>query len=153
MRSAIVIVVLAACGAIAPRSPDTLGESVRAYNDGVRWERFEVAAIHIPAKERSQFVDEADERARDVKITEYDVIRVEQRGAREARVQVKLEWYKNSEGTVHLTHAVQTWERHGKEWLMVDEARLRGDEMPGLPEPIAAVRAATTEPHGDPPRE
>ncbi len=136
MRAA-VLCLLVACGGLAPKQPETLSDSIRAYNDGVRWGRFEVAAIHIPPKQRSQFVDEADERAKDVKITEYDVVRVEQRGEREARVQIKLEWYKDSEGTVHETHAMQTWERHGKEWLMVDEARLRGVEMPGLAEPVA----------------
>jgi hypothetical protein len=131
------LVFVVACGGLAPRQGDTLGDSVRAYNDGVRWGRFEVAAIHIPAKQRSQFVDEADQRAKDLKITEYDIVRVDQHGDREARVQVKLEWYRDSEGTVHETHAVQTWEHHGKDWLMVDEARLRGVEMPGLPEPVA----------------
>jgi hypothetical protein len=132
----LVVLTLAACAGLAPKETETLGESVRAYNDGVRWERFEVAAIHIPVKQRSQFVDESDQRAKDVKITQYDVVRVEQRGDREAYVQIKMEWYKNSEGTVHETHAMQTWERHGKLWLMVDEARLRGVEMPGLPEPV-----------------
>ena len=39
------------------------------------------------------------------------------------------------EGTIHETHAVQTWERHGKAWWMVDESRLRGAPMPGLAEP------------------
>jgi len=77
-----------------------------------------------------------DQRAEDVKITDYDVVRVEPRGEREAHVQVKLSWYKPSENTVHETHAMQTWERHGKVWLMVDETRLRGAEMPGLPESV-----------------
>ena len=55
---------------------------------------------------------------------------------REARVQVKISWYKASEGTVHETHALQTWERQGKTWLMVEEKRLRGSEMPGLSESV-----------------
>ena len=47
-----------------------------------------------------------------------------------------MEWYSDSEGTVHETHATQTWEKRGKDWMMVDEARLKGTEMPGLPEPL-----------------
>jgi hypothetical protein len=132
-----ILVVLIACGGLAPREHETLAESVRNYNDGVRWGRFEVAAIHVPAKLRTTFVDEADARAKDIKITQYDVVAVDQRTDREAHVHIKLEWYKESEGTVHETHAMQTWERHGKDWLLVDEARLRGVEMPGLPEPLA----------------
>lgn len=132
----VVVVGLAGCGGLAPKQPDNLADSIRSYNDGVRWGRYEVAAIHVPAKQRSQFVDDADERAHDVKITEYDLVKVDQRSDREARVHIKMSWYRESQGTVHETHAIQTWERHGKEWLLVDESRLRGAEMPGLPEPL-----------------
>jgi len=112
-----------------------LTESVRSFNDGVRWERFSIAAVRVPPPERSQFVEDMDERAGDLKITDYEVVRVDERGAREARVQVKLSWYRTSEGTLRETHALQTWERRGKAWMMVAEARVRGAEMPGLPEP------------------
>jgi hypothetical protein len=134
MRSIVWLCVLAACG--SAKSGETLSESIRAYNEGVRWERFAVAAVHVPAKQRAQFVDEADQRAQDIKITDYEVVKVDQRGDREATVQVKLSWYRESEGRLLETQAVQTWERHGKAWLLVDEARLRGPAMPGLPEPL-----------------
>jgi hypothetical protein len=134
---AILLVCLVACGA-AQRPTEPLGDAVREYNDGVRWERFSAAASHLPVKERATFVDEADERAKDLKITDYDIVKIEPKSEREAKVQVKLSWYKESEGTVHETHANQTWEKHGKAWLMVDESRLRGTEMPGLPEPLQA---------------
>ena len=136
MRAVLIVAFLAACGAPQVRSEHDLADSVRQFNDGVRWERFTVAAVAIPPPLRAQFVDDMDQRAIDVKITDYDVVRVEPRGDREARVQVKLSWYKASEGTVHETHALQTWERHGKAWLMVDEARVRGAQMPGLAEPV-----------------
>lgn len=129
---AIWFVLLAACA--SAKQGDTLADSVRAYNDGVRWERFAVAAKHVPPKERSMFVDEADERARDLKITDYEVLKIDARGEREAKVQIKLSWYRASEGTLRETQALQTWERHGKSWWMVDETRVKGDEMPGLPD-------------------
>jgi len=128
------LVFLLACH--MPKSMPTLPESIRAYNDGVRWERFEVAANHVPGPQRSQFVDEADQRAKDVKITDYEVVRVDKQSEQEAKVHVKLSWYRNSEGTLHETQAMQTWQRHGRLWVIVDEARLRGAEMPGLPEPL-----------------
>ena len=135
MRAALITVLMLGCGAAAAlhEEPD-LPESIRLFNDGVRWERFGAAAAALPPRERSQFVDDMDQRSGDVKITDYEVVRVDPRGANEARVQVKLSWYKASEGTVHETHAIQTWERHGKAWWMVDEARLRGAPMPGLVE-------------------
>lgn len=128
------VVMSAACGARA-RGTETLADSVRSFNEGVRWERFAVAAVRIPPRERSQFVEDMDQRAEDLKITDYEVVNVDARGPREARVRVKLSWYRTSEGTLRETHALQTWERQGQAWMMVAEARVRGAEMPGLTEP------------------
>jgi len=136
MRTALITVLALGCGAPQMRPEYDLSESVRQFNDGVRWGRFGLAATSIPPPQRSHFVDEMDERAGDLKITDYEVVNVDPHGAREARVQIKLSWYKASDGTVHETHALQTWERHGKVWWMVDESRLRGAEMPGLSEPV-----------------
>ena len=143
MKTLLIVSLLAGCGAM--QQPEPLTDAVRSYNDGVRWERFEIAAVHIPPKQRSQFVDDADERAHDIKITDYDVVMVEPRGSKEARVQIKMSWYKESEGTLHETQAMQTWEKHGKGWLLVDEARVRGTEMPCLPEPLAVGETPTKE--------
>ena len=142
MRAALMAILMLGCGAASLHSEPDLSESIRQFNDGVRWERFAAAASAIPPRERAQFVDDMDERAGDLKVTDYEVVKVDPRGEREARVQVKLSWYKASEGTVHETHAIQTWERHGKAWWMVDEMRLRGAQMPGLPEaPVSASSA------------
>lgn len=134
-RPLLFALLLAGCGA-RPTATETLGDSVRSYNDGVRWGRFALAANRVPAAERSRFVDEMDAREKDLRITDYEIVGVSSRGANEAQVQIKLSWYRDSEGTLRETHALQTWERHGKAWLIVAEARLRGAEMPGLSEPV-----------------
>lgn len=126
----------AGCGAPAQSSKETLAESIRTYNEGILWGRFDKAATLRPAKERSQFADDMDKRANDVKITEYEIVKVDEKGDKLANVQVKVSWYRDTEGTLHQTHAMQTWERHGKDWLMVDESRFRGAEMPGLAEKL-----------------
>ncbi len=137
MKTTWFLLILAACGANNPlKQTETLDEQLRAYNEGVLWQRFSSAAVHVPPADRSKWVDEWDERAKDLKITGYDIVKVDYQGAKAAKVQVKLEWFKDSEGIVHETHAMQTWERRGQLWLIVDEARLRGTEMPGLPEPL-----------------
>jgi 5,10-methenyltetrahydromethanopterin hydrogenase len=136
MRAILISVLVLGCGAAQVHPENDLPESIRQFNDGIRWGRFEVAASSIPAAQRAEFVDEMDERANDLKITDYDIVKVDPHGPREAHVQIKISWYKASEGTVHETHALQTWERHGKNWEMVDETRLRGSEMPGLSESV-----------------
>src|SRR5438874_8518457 len=140
MKAILLCLVLAAC--TPPKSGDTLGDSIRSYNGGVRGGRYDVAAVHVPEKERSVFLDQADERAKDLKIIDYDIVRVDQTSDRIAVVQVKMSWYKDSEGSLKETQAMQTWERHGKTWLMVEEARLRGKEMPGLREPPTGETAS-----------
>jgi hypothetical protein len=144
--SVLAMCLLAACH--SAKAGDTLAESIHAYNEGVRWERFGAAAVHVPPQERSEFIDELDQRAKDLRITDYEIVRVEQKSEKLAQVQIKVSWYLDSEGTLKETSAVQTWERHGKTWWVVEEKRLRGKEMPGLREDRsseAAQAAATTD--------
>lgn len=135
-RLVLAMIIASGCSA-AQKDTETLSESIRVFNEGVRWQRYSVAATAIPPKERARFVDEMDERANDLKITDYEVVKVDASGAKAAKVQVKLSWYLDREGTLHETHALQSWERHGKEWWMVDAVRLRGAEMPGLTDRVA----------------
>lgn len=138
--------------ASAPRSGETLIESVRTYNDGIRWQRFSAAAGRLPAAERSAFVDEWDERAEDIKVADYEIVDLAARGD-VAVVQVKISWYGEREGTLHDTHARQMWRRAGKIWLLTDEVRMRGAAMPGLaeppPKPAAEDAAAGDDPGAD----
>jgi hypothetical protein len=146
MKKLLLLATLAAVSAChPPRSGDTLAESVREYNEGVRWERFANAAVHVPPTERAQFLDDSDARAKDLRITEYDLVRVEQKNDTEAEVQVKIGWYLDSEGKLRETHSKQSWERHGKTWWIIDEARQRGYEMPGLREAPGASQASMRE--------
>jgi hypothetical protein len=123
-------VLLAACGA-APKRGEDLMESVMTYNDGIRWDRLAVAASRVPPAEREDFVDEKDELGEDLKITDWEVKRVKSEKGK-ARVHIEYTWYRDDEGIVRETHAIQQWEQRGSAWLMVGERRLRGAEMPGL---------------------
>lgn len=133
MKKLLGLIVLAGCGAV-PRAAEPLMDSVTLYNDGVRWERLVNAASRVPAGEREDFLDEREELAEDLKISDWEVERVAERGDK-AKVRVKYTWYLDDIGAVHETHASQDWERHGKAWLMIDEQRTRGEPMPGLREP------------------
>ncbi len=124
----------AGCGGAA-RMGESLVDTVTAYNQGVRWGRFPAAAAHVPAAERNAFLDDRDELAEDLRITDYELVGVEPSGSRSARVHVKYTWFRNSEDIVRETHADQRWEQQGKAWIIVDERRLRGPAMPGLLEP------------------
>jgi hypothetical protein len=98
----------------------------------VRWERFTAAAAVVPARERDAFLDEREALAEDLRISDYEIVRVKERGPDTAEVQVKLTWYQDSIGTVKDTWAAQRWERQGKGWRIIGERMVRGEEMPGL---------------------
>src|SRR5205085_8879292 len=77
-RGKFVLLVCAVAACQPPKAGETLSETIRSYNDSVRWERYEIAAIHLPPTQRSARLDEWDQRAHDLKITEYDIVRVDQ---------------------------------------------------------------------------
>lgn len=132
---------LVLAGACAPPSAQgyALTDAVRTYTEGMKWERFEAAAAVLSPAERDEFLDERDVLAKNLRITEIEILRLTQRGQR-AEVHVKLIWYRDDEGVVHESVAAQRWERHGKRWRLVDEHRARGDEMPGLREDSETAR-------------
>ncbi|HWN71001.1 MAG TPA: hypothetical protein VNM90_25335 [Haliangium sp.] len=130
----VVVSCVAGCGA-AQREPEPLDQSVRVYNDGLRWQRFDEAASRLPADRRDDFLDQRDQLHDDLRISDYEVIRVRYDGKqRRAKVQVKYTWYLESRGVVHETHAVQTWHRGAEIWVLRGERHLRGETMPGLEE-------------------
>lgn len=127
---------LAAGGCGAAQTAEPLDEAVRAYNDAIRWERFEMAAGRVPPEQRDDFLDQRDRLHGDLRIHHSEVVRVRfDAQQRRARVQIKYVWYLDSRGTVHETHAVQRWERRGRFWIVTGEIRLRGEPMPGVSEP------------------
>ena len=138
---AIVFLVAAGCGGGAAQSGETLLDSIRAYNDGLRWERFNNSAALVAPSKRADFIEERDKAADDLKITDYDMIRIANKGENQAKVQVKYSWYLKSTQSVWETHAIQLWQRHGKDWFLKESHRLRGHEMPGLDEPPDDVDA------------
>jgi hypothetical protein len=128
--------------AATQRKAEPLDYSVRAYNDGVRWQRFDEAATRLPADRRDDFLDQRDQLHEDLRVSDYEIIRVRHDSkGRQARVQIKYTWYLESSGKVHETHAVQTWHQGDTVWILRGERFLRGEPMPGLkggePEPDA----------------
>lgn len=132
LLAALAAIALAGCAA-AQRKTEPLADSVRAYNDSVRWQRFDDAATRLPPDRRDDFLDQRDQLHEDLRISDYEVIRVRNDAkGRRARVQIKYTWYLDSNGKVHETHAVQTWHQGDEVWILKGERFLRGEPMPGL---------------------
>ena len=129
-----VTLLLAACGGSAKRSSDLLYD-VRAYNEGVRWVKLPQAAVRILPSEREAFLDEREQLEEELRIDDYEITRLKMNGDRQetAEVQIRWSWHMDSKGIVRSTTSKQEWRRFGSRWLMLKEAHVRGDEMPGIP--------------------
>lgn len=126
----------AGCGSNAART-ESFMSSMRTYNDGVRWQRWTHAASHIPAAERGAFLDERNALEKELRIHDWELLRLEYSGERQSRatLRVRYTWHMDNEGTVHETTTIQRWQRHGKHWVLEDETRSVGVKMPGVAEP------------------
>jgi hypothetical protein len=144
MKRLIPLFALAACGGAQQRTEDLL-EAVRTYHEAIRWERLAMAASRVPVKERDAFFEEREDLVPELHISDYELVRVAKAEHGGSKVEVKWTWYKESEGVVHETRSMETWERQGKQWMIVGEERMRGPEMPGLREG-AAPPAAEADP-------
>jgi hypothetical protein len=128
----VTLAALAACSSPQKRTESLLETSTR-FQEGLRWRRFEDAASHVPPAERESFLDEHDELDKDLRIDDYEVIRVHFKdGHEEAQVQVKYSWHLDGEGVVKETVTDQTWKLHGSAWWLEEEAKKRGEDMPGI---------------------
>jgi len=132
---AIAVLVMSACAGRAQRTTGFMS-AVRAYNDGLRWDRLTSAASFIPPAEREEFLDEWEELEDELCIDDFEITRVKF-GERQNRafVHIKYTWHLDSKGIVHTTTSKQSWERRGSRWRMAEERRLRGESMPGVPDP------------------
>ena len=125
--------VVACAGTQLRREP--LGEAVRAYHDGLRWQRYASSAAYLSPLERETFLDERDALDEELRINHYEISRVRfVSGGTKGEVQVKYIWYMDNEGVVRKTTSMQNWERVGSSWRLIEERHVRGDEMPGVPD-------------------
>ncbi len=107
---------------------------IRAFNEGLRWDKLPQSAVRIPPAERDAFLDEREELQEELRIDDYEITRLKTEGELQERanVQIKWTWHMDRAGIVKTTTSGQRWQRKGKRWLMLEEFYLRGDEMPGL---------------------
>ena len=125
----------AACGGNQKRTSDLLYD-IRAYNEGIRWQKYPQSAVRILPEERDAFLDIREDLEEELRIDDFEITRMKMHGKDKemANVQVKWTWHMDREGIVHTTTTGQKWKRYGKRWMMLKEVVVRGDEMPGVKE-------------------
>ncbi len=121
--------VFAGCMSKIQKAP--LSEAVRDYNDSIRWKRHIRAASKVKNTLRDQFMDHMTEMEEDILVHHYEVIRVRfNKPGDQAKVHLKVTWFKDSEGTLHRSHVVQDWKMVGPAWMVDAQHHLRGKDLP-----------------------
>jgi hypothetical protein len=142
MRLVVLVVFLAAtaCGAASPKNADLVAD-IRGYSDGMRWRDFNAAALRLVPARRTVFMDQREQLDEDLRIADWELKRLTYSEDRNrAEVHIEWTWLLDSRGIVHTTVTRQAWSRHGKNWILDREERLRGEPMPGLAEPKPVKR-------------
>jgi hypothetical protein len=130
MRLVALVLLACACGGGQKQNEDLIN-NIRAYQEGLRWRRYEQAADYVAPDERSQFLDRRDEIDKDLRIDDYEVVRVTlAEGHEEALVQIRFTWHLDNVGTVHETVVEEKWKKEKPVWRIVDTKHKRGEEMP-----------------------
>jgi hypothetical protein len=126
----IALLLLCACGAGQKANEDLLN-NIRGYQEGLRWRRYEQAADYVAPDERASFLDRRDVIDKNLRIDEYEVMRVTlSEGHEEAIVQVRYTWHLDTVGTVHETVVEEKWTKDKPSWRIVETKHKRGEEMP-----------------------
>jgi hypothetical protein len=131
-RIAVLCLVVAACGA-QQRPGVELMDDIRTYQEGLRWRRWDEAALRLPPGRRDAFLETHEELDAELRIVDYEIERVRLApGSTTATVQVKYTWHLDSVGVVHDSIVEQRWRRVNRAWFLVAERLKRGEDFPGL---------------------
>jgi hypothetical protein len=106
------------------KAQESLIDDVRAFQEGLRWRKYDLAADYVPARVRERFLDAREEVDADLRIDDYEVERVKLADGDRAEVRVRYTWHLDSVGMVHVAVVDEDWERQGKVWrILASEQR------------------------------
>ena len=123
MRLPALVLTLAtfAVGCNFPGGPsDELERAVAAYNDHVRWGRFEKASAFIKLKQRPHFMELYEGSDETLHIDDLEVKSIDfTAGEKKAKVSINARYFKTPSVTLQKKNWLQRWERDNDSWWMV----------------------------------
>ncbi len=102
-----------------------LRDTLRAFTQQIRWDRWPDAAQHVELKTRERWMLNRSTAARGLKIHDIEVTRIVSPGPRAttAKVMLKLTWYSKQDMTVRTASWVQNWVHGRFGWKLKSEER------------------------------
>ena len=109
-----------------------LKDTLRNFNQQVRWNNWPRAASHVDADARKQWLEARIANAQNLKMSEVRLVRVTSDGPRatEAKVMVSLTWYRTADMKVKTSYWLQTWSHTPHGWRLAKEERQAAEPPP-----------------------
>lgn len=143
MRALALVLVLAGCAAGTPRREEVLIQNARAFNDDLRWGRWDAMAGTMPREEALAFLERARALEPELVVADFEVGSIDfQPGSEAANVTARFEWYLKRDPVIRNTTILQRWEFQEGRWQVTKLRRTRGDRFGLITEPARPPEAA-----------
>lgn len=109
-----------------------LKETVRAYNQRLRWNAFEQASMFVVAEERAAWLASRSGGSAGLQITDIQIIRLQKPDPVDKTVEVlvALTWYRMPDTTVRRATWAQVWREGPGGWQVVEERQVEDEPAP-----------------------
>ncbi len=124
------LLLLVACG--GGRKAD-LGDTLRDFNQQVRWGSWMAAARHVDAKSRSGWLRARVVAAASLRVTDVQLLGVQPQSEDTAIVLVGVSWYRVTDPTLRQRIWQQTWRYDDEVWLLAEEVVVQQQTEPQKP--------------------
>ena len=130
---------LGGCVLMDYSTKDRVTMAAREFNDGVRWGKYDQAAIHIPKEQRERFLERHRRLDDELEIADYEMVSLEidktDRKKPKVTARVDYTWTLKNVGLVERTTTQQQWEERDGSWMVVREERVKGSPLTLFEEP------------------
>ena len=110
-----------------------LGDTLRDFNQQVRWGSWMAAARHVDAKSRSGWLRARVVAAASLRVTDVQLLGVQPQSEDTAIVLVGVSWYRVTDPTLRQRIWQQTWRYDDEVWLLAEEVVVQQQTEPQKP--------------------
>lgn len=125
---------MAACGGMAPKSKSlSLSDSIRMFNDSLRWNRYQAAGKFVVPMDRGNFIRDQQNAGESRRIVEYKLVEILMEDPKTAGVIVQWSVTSTDSPVVQKERILQSWTQVGTEWFLLRIAEAENAETGGKP--------------------
>ena len=119
---------LMACTTMTPSSKSlSLPDSVRMFNDALRWNRYQAAGGFVVPMDRASFVRDQQDLGESRRVMEYKTVEITRADGQTATAIVQWKYTTLQSPVVQKVRSSQTWTQVGRDWFLL---RMEPDKEP-----------------------